>query len=83
MKVVAIVGNGPEELLADLETYKDKVDYWIGADRGAFILADRDIHIEYAIGDFDSIDERKKSIFRKQQSIMSNSQPKRMRLILN
>ncbi|RDW20826.1 thiamine diphosphokinase [Oceanobacillus arenosus] len=64
MTTVAIVGNGPEELLADLHSYHDKIDYWIGADRGAFVLARRQIPIQYAVGDFDSIDEHEKNLIR-------------------
>ncbi|AXI09039.1 thiamine diphosphokinase [Oceanobacillus sp. 143] len=64
MTVVAIVGNGPEELIPEFNPYIDKVDYWIGADRGAFVLAQKEIPIKYAVGDFDSIDEREKVIIR-------------------
>lgn len=55
MKTVAIVGNGPAHLLPDFHLYKDKIDIWIGADGGALQLAENNIPLQYAVGDFDSI----------------------------
>ncbi|MFD1849099.1 thiamine diphosphokinase [Oceanobacillus bengalensis] len=57
---VAIVANGPIESIPDLRIYQKDIDCWIGADRGAFVLAEQGISMEYAIGDFDSIDEQEK-----------------------
>lgn len=54
---IAIMGNGPTELLPDLTNYKSEIDVWIGADRGALILIDHDIEVGYAVGDFDSINK--------------------------
>ena len=53
---IAIMGNGPTELLPDLTKYKNEIDVWIGADRGALILIHHGIEVGYAVGDFDSID---------------------------
>lgn len=70
MKTVGIVGNGPAHLLPDLQYYKDKIDIWIGADRGAYILAKHNIPIEYAVGDFDSITDSEKAIIKKHTKYM-------------
>ncbi|WP_405102287.1 thiamine diphosphokinase [Oceanobacillus sp. FSL H7-0719] len=53
---IGIVGNGPEHLIPDLSLYKDKVDFWIGADRGALLLVKNELPVHVAIGDFDSTD---------------------------
>lgn len=58
---VAIMGNGPTELLPDLSSYKDVVDVWIGADRGALTLAESNLPLDYAVGDFDSINDKEKA----------------------
>ncbi len=52
---IGIVANGPEEALPDLKEYIGVVDYWIGADRGAFHLLEHHVTLDYAIGDFDSV----------------------------
>lgn len=59
---IGIIGNGPDELVPDLKRYKDHVDIWIGADRGALLLLQNGLAINYALGDFDSIskDERER-----------------------
>ncbi|WP_339227651.1 thiamine diphosphokinase [Oceanobacillus sp. FSL K6-2867] len=62
MKAVAIVGNGPAGLVPNLDLFKDEIDSWIGADRGAYLIAEHGIPIEYAVGDFDSIDEYEKEV---------------------
>ncbi|WP_010649394.1 thiamine diphosphokinase [Oceanobacillus massiliensis] len=61
MLSVGIIGNGPDALLPELSHYKDKVDIWIGADRGAYVLAANKIPIDYAVGDFDSITAAEKA----------------------
>jgi len=57
---IGIVGNGPQDMLPDLSIYKQTIDIWIGADRGALILLNRGIHVDYALGDFDSINKQEK-----------------------
>jgi thiamine pyrophosphokinase len=61
MITVAIVGNGPPELLPDLTEWKGSIDVWIGADRGAYLLGQHDLPLDYAVGDFDSMTEKEKS----------------------
>lgn len=56
MFTVGILGNGPSYLLPDLTAYKE-VDVWIGADRGAYVLIEQGIKLDYAVGDFDSIED--------------------------
>ncbi|MUK89478.1 thiamine diphosphokinase [Ornithinibacillus sp. L9] len=62
MTIVGIVGSGPTDILPKFVEYQSKVDYWIGADRGAYTLLENNINIDFAIGDFDSItmDEKEK-----------------------
>ncbi|MEC5422739.1 thiamine diphosphokinase [Virgibacillus sp. C22-A2] len=60
MVSVAIVGNGPEHLHPDLELYRDVIDIWIGADRGTLHLIKNNLPVNYAVGDFDSINEDEK-----------------------
>ncbi|PAV29957.1 thiamine diphosphokinase [Virgibacillus profundi] len=62
MLSVAIVGNGPIERHPDFQEYKNVIDIWIGADRGALTLVTNEIPIEYAVGDFDSINEEEKKV---------------------
>lgn len=54
---IAIMGNGPSDLVPDLSLYKDEIDIWIGADRGALVLMNNEIKVDYAVGDFDSINQ--------------------------
>lgn len=62
MRTVGIVGNGPLSHLPDLDLHKQEIDVWIGADRGVLTLIDRGIDVDYAVGDFDSIDANQKDI---------------------
>ncbi|WP_181348852.1 thiamine diphosphokinase [Thalassobacillus sp. CUG 92003] len=55
MKRIAIVGGGPKTDIPHLTLYKDDIDLWIGADRGAEVLVEHGIPIDVAVGDFDSI----------------------------
>lgn len=60
---VGIIAGGPEDLLPDLSAYVNDIDVWIGADRGAVVLLEKGLPIDYAIGDFDSIaDPQRKSL---------------------
>ena len=54
---IGIVGNGPEALLPELSKYKEEIDLWIGADRGAFTLINSGLPLDYALGDFDSVNK--------------------------
>ncbi|OZU90363.1 thiamine diphosphokinase [Virgibacillus indicus] len=69
MLAVAIVGNGPVDRHPDFEWYKDKIDIWIGADRGALTLVLKKIPPEYALGDFDSINEAEKRTIQQHSKI--------------
>ncbi|MGM8211797.1 thiamine diphosphokinase [Virgibacillus sp. W0430] len=62
---VGIVANGPNGLVPDIVTYKDKIDVWIGADGGAWTLIKNGIQVDYAIGDFDSITKKEKESIKK------------------
>src|SRR5690625_4770815 len=62
MGTIAIMGNGPIDHIPDLNPYKEQVDIWIGADRGALTLIENEITINYAIGDFDSIQTKQREI---------------------
>ncbi|MBM7598640.1 thiamine pyrophosphokinase [Virgibacillus halotolerans] len=65
MKTIGIVGNGPLELHPDYQLFMEEIDIWIGADRGALTLAENNIPIEYAVGDFDSINEQEQSFIQR------------------
>ena len=54
---IGIVGNGPDALLPELSKYKEDIDLWIGADRGAFSLIKSGLPLDYAVGDFDSVNK--------------------------
>ena len=64
MVSIGIMGNGPTHLLPDLSLYKDEIDMWIGADRGALRLINKEIEVEYAVGDFDSINESENEVIK-------------------
>ncbi|MFC4557068.1 thiamine diphosphokinase [Virgibacillus kekensis] len=64
MKRIAIVGNGPRKLIPDLRQYASFTDTWIGADRGALTVIENGISPAFAVGDFDSINEREKEVVR-------------------
>ncbi|WP_026906072.1 thiamine diphosphokinase [Paucisalibacillus globulus] len=55
MVTVGIVGNGPAYLIPDLSLYHEKIDIWIGADKGALSILTTKNNLDYAIGDFDSV----------------------------
>jgi thiamine pyrophosphokinase len=55
MITVGIVGNGPAYLIPDLFLYHEKIDIWIGADKGALSILAQKIDLDFAIGDFDSV----------------------------
>ncbi|GIO26107.1 thiamine diphosphokinase [Ornithinibacillus bavariensis] len=57
MSTVAIVGNGPLENIPDLALYRDAVNIWIGADRGALTILEHKLQLDYAHGDFDSVSD--------------------------
>ncbi|WP_010096718.1 thiamine diphosphokinase [Ornithinibacillus scapharcae] len=57
MLSVAIIGSGPAELIPDLSKYREEIDIWIGADRGALVAIQNHLKLAHAIGDFDSVDE--------------------------
>ncbi|WP_164669050.1 thiamine diphosphokinase [Virgibacillus doumboii] len=57
---IGIIGGGPSSLIPDLSVYRNEIDIWIGADRGALTLADNNMQLDYAVGDFDSITEIEK-----------------------
>ncbi|WP_106497667.1 thiamine diphosphokinase [Lentibacillus sp. Marseille-P4043] len=62
---IAIVGNGPLELIPDLISFERDVDVWIGADRGALTLIKHHIMPDYAVGDFDSINPEEKAYIKR------------------
>ncbi|MFC2950153.1 thiamine diphosphokinase [Virgibacillus sediminis] len=64
MTVVGIVGNGPPALCADLAKFTEHVDVWIGADRGAMTLVEQQMPVDFAVGDFDSVDDQQMSLIK-------------------
>ncbi|MEW9676418.1 thiamine diphosphokinase [Lentibacillus sp. L22] len=66
MTTVAIVANGPWELLPDLSLFTGKIDKWIGADRGAHHLLLNGITPDIAVGDFDSLTKVERQLVKRQ-----------------
>lgn len=60
MVTVGIVANGPPEFLPNLNNYDDEIDMWIGADRGALTLINYGLKVDWALGDFDSINSEER-----------------------
>lgn len=77
MKTIGIIGNGPKNMLPDLNQYQYEVDFWIGADRGALYLAESNLNIDIALGDFDSVsDEEKQKINKHAKKVLTYSTEK-------
>lgn len=77
MYIVGIMGNGPVNHLPDLDLYSKDVDVWIGADRGVLTLMEREIHVDYALGDFDSIDNDQKRIVQQYADVFEVHPPEK------
>src|SRR5690625_7379264 len=45
-KRIGVVAGGPESLLANLVDYQEKIDFWIGCDRGNLYLIEQRIPID-------------------------------------
>src|SRR5699024_10728687 len=72
-----IMGNGPVNHLPDLDLYSQDVDAWIGADRGVLTLMEREIHVNYALGDFDSIDNNQKKTVQQNADVFEIHPPEK------
>jgi thiamine pyrophosphokinase len=64
MVAIGIVGNGPNDLIPDLSLYRETIDIWIGADKGALFVIEQKMTLDYAIGDFDSVSEEQLEIIK-------------------
>src|SRR5699024_11830516 len=64
MTTIGVMANGPQDLLPDLVDLRNLVDIWIGADGGALTLINHGINVDYAVGDFDSITLKEKSLIK-------------------
>jgi len=71
MCVIAIMGNGPMDYIPNLKQYEDEIDIWIGVDRGTLTLLEKNITVDYAVGDFDSITTKQKEIILKNRMNVS------------
>ncbi|MBT2598755.1 MULTISPECIES: thiamine diphosphokinase [Oceanobacillus] len=77
MKTIGIIGNGPKNMLPDLTQYNHEIDSWIGADRGALYLAQSNIHMDIALGDFDSVsNEERQTINKHAKDVLTYSPEK-------
>lgn len=52
---IMILANGPTSELPDLLSYTEDDSYWIGVDRGVYVLLQQGITPKRAFGDFDSL----------------------------
>lgn len=68
MVAIGIIGNGPSYLIPELSMY-DEIDIWIGADKGALSIIEHSLELDFAIGDFDSVDHNELSIIKKHAKI--------------
>lgn len=66
MKAIGIVGSGPKKNIPNLTPYNDKIDYWIGADKGSFVILNNDLPLHESVGDFDSIQKEEWEILKEQ-----------------
>ncbi|HLR62164.1 MAG TPA: thiamine diphosphokinase [Lentibacillus sp.] len=66
---IGIIGNGPRQLVPDLSRYEAVIDVWIGADRGSLTLVENSITPDYAVGDFDSMNDTDKDAVRRQAKV--------------
>ncbi|WP_197025071.1 thiamine diphosphokinase [Paucisalibacillus sp. EB02] len=64
MITVGIVGNGPTYLIPNLSLHSEKIDIWIGADKGALSVIEQEVKLDYAIGDFDSVNNEELEIIK-------------------
>ncbi|WP_163536755.1 thiamine diphosphokinase [Gracilibacillus sp. YIM 98692] len=55
MTRVGIVAGGPNSAIADLTQYRQDIDIWIGADLGAWYILEKELILNTAVGDFDSV----------------------------
>ncbi|MFD2655275.1 thiamine diphosphokinase [Gracilibacillus thailandensis] len=74
---IGIVAGGPEKALASLLSYRDDIDIWIGADLGASYLLRKQLPIDIAIGDFDSLDKEEKLVIKKQANSFREFPPEK------
>src|SRR5699024_9685727 len=77
MYIVCSMGNGPVNHLVDLDLYSQDVDVRIGADRGVITLMEREIHVNYALGDFDSIDNNQKKTVQQNADVFEIHPPEK------
>jgi len=63
-KQIAIVANASKNLLPDLSLYSDMIDTWIGVEKGALYIIDNNESLDYALGDFDSVNELEKGVIK-------------------
>lgn len=57
---IAIVGNATESLLSNIGFYQADIDTWIGLEKGALSILSNHESLDYALGDFDSVNEAEK-----------------------
>lgn len=59
IKAIYIVAGGPQQYIPEYDSYKNGSNtIWMGVDRGVYYLLEKGIIPTYAVGDFDSINER-------------------------
>ncbi|MBP1968145.1 thiamine pyrophosphokinase [Virgibacillus natechei] len=77
MVSVAIVGNGPVDLHPDFDSFKEEIDIWIGADRGALTLVLNELPMDYAVGDFDSTNHTEKTSIQENATFFEEYPPEK------
>ena len=71
MTKIAVAAGG------QLETLPTDVDIWIGVDRGSLYLIDREIDLDLAVGDFDSVTQDEFQRIQEKAGAIIQAQPEK------
>ncbi|MCA1028427.1 thiamine diphosphokinase [Cytobacillus kochii] len=74
---INILAGGPQQYLPNLNDYCFDEVLWIGVDRGAYTLIKKGIAIDYAFGDFDSVDESQYSMIKQHVPHLQRVKPEK------
>lgn len=81
------MAGGPQNYIPDLSDYMGIDSIWIGVDRGVLYLLNRDIPVNAAFGDFDSVNEKELAEILQHSSTIKKFSPEKdetdMELALN
>jgi len=64
MYMIGIVGSGPKSEVPNLKQFENIIDLWIGVDRGSIDILKANLPLDYAIGDFDSVNKEEVALLK-------------------